>query len=125
MYTASLVEKLIENGKIRWIVEFSNGTDSFKDSLVGGNYEWLKRSVASRLAELNTEVTLGPIDTTIVPPTQTQAEIDRDQWLRDWSNLLGAQKLIAAGVIADTLPAYVTLKNKVTTNFKNAYVTLL
>ena len=129
MYTATLKNRLIEGGRIRWVVEFSNGTDTITDSFNERKYQDLQKSVARRLAELNFVDTFtidGVIDPTLppeVPPTQ--AEIDRNQWLMDWRKLETANKLVQAGVIADTLPAYVTFKNKVIADFKVGYINYL
>ena len=129
MYTATLKNRLIEGGRIRWVVEFSNGTDTITDSFNERKYQDLQKSVARRLAELNFVDTFtidGVIDPTLpVTVTQTQAEIDRNQWLMDWRKLETANKLVQAGVIADTLPAYVTFKNKVIADFKVGYINYL
>ena len=129
MYTATLKNRLIEGGKIRWVVEFSNGTDIITDSFNERKYQDLQRTVARRLAELNFVDTFtidGVIDPTLpAEVTQTQAEKDRNQWLMDWRKLETANKLVQAGVIQDTLPAYVTFKNKVIADFKVGYINYL
>lgn len=129
MYTAILKNRLIEGGKIRWVVEFTNGTDIFTESFNVNKYTELQPRVANRLAELNyvdTFIIDDVIDSTAPKVVQpTQAEIDRSAWLRDWEILKKANELIAAGVIADTLPAYVTHKTKVQTNFKVGYINYL
>lgn len=129
MYTAKLINRLIEGGKIRWVVEFSNGTDTFTDSFSERKYQDLQRTVARRLAELNFVDTFTVdtvIDSTLpVDVVLTQAEIDRNQWLMDWRKLETANKLVQAGVISGTLPAYVTFKNKVIADFKVGYINYL
>lgn len=129
MYTATLKNRLIEGGKIRWVVEFTNGADIFTESFNVNKYTELQPRVANRLAELNyvdTFIIDGVIDATVPQVVQpTQVEIDRSTWLRDWEILKKANELIAAGVIADTLPAYVTHKTKVQTNFKVGYINYL
>lgn len=129
MYTATLKNRLSESGKIRWVVEFTNGTDTFTDSFNDNKYIELQPRVARKLAELNFVDTFtidGVINSTVptvTPPTQ--ADIDRNTWLADWRKLEIANKLVQAGVIVDTLPAYVTLKNKVVTDFKTNYINFL
>lgn len=129
MYTAKLKDRIMESGAVRWVVEFSNGTDGWNESFQVTRYAQLQQRVARKLAELNFVDTFtidGVIDPTLpaeVPPTQ--AEIDRNQWLMDWRKLEVANKLVQAGVIADTLPAYVTFKNKVIADFKNSYINYL
>lgn len=129
MYTATLKNRLIENGKIRWVVEFTNGSDVFTESFNVNKYNDLQPIVARRLAELNYVDTFtidDVIDSTIqVATPPTQAELERNQWLQDWKKLEVANKLVQAGVIADTLPAYVTFKNKVAADFKVGYINFL
>lgn len=131
MYTASLTNKIPEAGKIRFVVTFTDGADSFTKEIIQDvgsiNHEEIKRQVARVLTDLNTppDIPTGAIGSPTAPPATPQAEIDRNQWLKDWNNLKGANQLIAAGIIADTLPAYTTLKNKVIADFKNSYVTYL
>lgn len=128
MYTAKLKNRLIEGGKIRWVVEFTNGTDLFTESFNVNRYVDLQARTAERLAELNyvdTFVIDGTIDPTILVVTQTQAEIDRNTWLNDWRILKVADDLVSHGVILNTLAAYVAHKAKVTANFKVGYIAFL
>lgn len=130
MYTAKLKDRVIEGGIIRWVVEFTNGANVWTESFQVTKYALLQDRVAKRLAELNfvDTYTVGTdISSVIVDPNpvKTQAEIDMDTWFRDWRNFENATKLVNLGIIADTLPAYVTLKNKVSTNFKPVYVTYM
>ena len=50
MYTATLKNRLIEGGKIRWVVEFTNGSDSWTESFNVNKYTDLQPRVAYRLA---------------------------------------------------------------------------
>lgn len=129
MYTAKLKNRVIENGIIRWVVEFSDGTDTFSDSFKQTKYSNLQIAVANKLAELNFVDTFtidANIDSTVpVQTPPTQAEIDRNVWINDWRILKVANDLIANGVIVDTLPAYVSHKQKVSNNFKVAYIPFL
>ena len=129
MYIAKLKNRVEEVGGIRWVVEFSGGPETFVEQFKVTKYSELQPRVARRLAELNFVDTFtidGVIDPTLpAEVTQTQAEIDRNQWLADWRKLEIANKLVQAGVIADTLPAYVTFKNKVIADFKVGYINYL
>lgn len=129
MYTATLKDRVIEGGKIRWVVAFSNGTDSWTESFNINKYSDLQPNVARRLAELNfvDTFTIGSvIDSTIPTSVQpTQDQTDRETWLRDYAILEKANGLINAGVITSSLPAYVAHKAKVIANFKNAYINYL
>ena len=129
MYIAKLKNRVEEVGGIRWVVEFSGGPETFVEQFKVAKYSELQPRVARRLAELNFVDTFtidGVIDPTLpAEVTQTQAEIDRNTWLSDWRKLEIANKLVQAGVIADTLPAYVTFKNKVIADFKVGYINYL
>lgn len=129
MYTATLKDRVIESGVIRWVVEFSDGTDTFTDSFKLNRYTDVQMVVARRLAELNyvdTFILGDTIDPTVQSATQpTQTEIERSAWLNDWKILQIADNLISHGVITNTLPAYVSHKAKVVTNFKVAYIPYL
>lgn len=129
MYTATLKNRLIEGGKIRWVVEFTNSTDTFSESFNVNKYSDLQPRVAGRLSELNyvdTFIIDGVIDSTLPAQVQpTQLEIDRSIWLNDWRILQIAGDLITHGVIVDTLPAYVAHKAKVSSKFKVGYINFL
>lgn len=129
MYTATLKNRVIEGGKICWVVEFTNGTDVWSESFNVNRYTELQPRVANRLAELNYVDTFtidGVIDSTVPAIIQpTQAEIDRSTWLRDFDILKKANDLITNGVIVNTAPAYVAHKNKVATNFNVEYINYL
>jgi hypothetical protein len=127
MYTAKLKDRVIETGVIRWVAEFTNGTDVWTESFQVPTYAKLQDRVAKRLAELNfvDTFTVGDdISSTVVDtnPVKTQAEIDMDIWFRDWRNLQHANELVTAGIILASQPQLVALKTKVTNNFKVAYV---
>jgi len=129
MYTATLKNRLIEGGKIRWVVEFTNGIDIFSESFNVNKYSDLQPKVAYRLSELNYVDTFtidSIIDSTLPVQVQpTQAEIDRSTWLNDWRILQIADDLVTHGVIVNTLPAYVSHKAKVASNFKASYINFL
>lgn len=131
-FIAELKGKVQEGGNMRFFVTFTDGATSLQKEIIqplgGVNVEAFKREVGKILSDLNNPTTIsdGQIDTTPEPETpKTPSEIDRDAWLQDWNNLVSANKLIDAGVIDATLPAYVALKAKVKTNFKNGYINLV
>lgn len=127
MYTAKLKERGLEQGRFRWVVEFTDGAYTWTEAFIVPKYEELQDRIGQRLSELNFVDTFT-IGADITPRTQavlSQAELDRGVWLTDWRILQIADKLVAAGVIANTLPAYVAHKNKVINNFKVAYIPYL
>ncbi len=128
MYTAKLITRDIDQGRYKWTVEFTDGATTWTEFFFNDKYEQVQRVVAVRLSALNAVDTFTDgqnIDPTVPVAVLTQAEINRNEWLNDWRRLETADRLISAGVIADTLPAYVTLKTKVTTNFLPAYINFM
>lgn len=129
MYTAKLIKRDIDQGRYKWTVDFTDGTKTWTEFFYDSKYEQVQSRVANKLKELNEVDTFTEgqdIDATIptvTPPTQ--AELDRATWIADWRKLEVANKLVAAGVISDTLPAYVTFKNKVAADFKVSYINYL
>ena len=129
MYTAKLKNRLIESGVIRWVVEFTNGTDVWSESFNVPKYALLENKISKRLEELNFADAFT-IDADIpytnsAPAEKTQAEIDANIWFKDWANFKQATELVNLGIVSASLPAYVSLKTKVTNNFKPVYVTLM
>ncbi len=90
--------------------------------------EKMKRTVKQYLDELNftTPAIVGDIDDVPaeVPPTPTQAELDKTAWDLDVAKLKKAQELLNCGVTfsAGQLTALATLRGKVATNFKSEYL---
>lgn len=124
MYTAELFDRTKEGVKNIWTVIYTNGSDSFSEKLEGGDYESLRRRVASRLVELNKPdpFSYGPIDSNIAPEVEDTATLQRKAWIQSWTYLQKANQLIQAGIITDTLPAYITLKQDVISGFKPGYL---
>lgn len=139
MYTATLqrAEVVKGEGKVNTIVEISDGTTTFTKTFTIGLREPDVLAKVAQQAKHFIEglenadaavaaVPLGVLDLASVPTTiATQAELDRNAWMVSYNRLLSAKKLVDLGVIADTLPAYVALKNKVATDFKPAYVNFI
>jgi len=139
MYTTNLqsIEVKKAEGKIDAIVEISDGTTTFKkvftialrEEDVENKIKLQVKHFIEGLQNADTvvaPVTMGAIDLTKVPSTlPTPAETQRYNWTVDYNRLVGAQKLIDLGVISNTLPEYLALKNKVITNFKKEYVNII
>lgn len=129
MYTAKLIKRDIDQGRYKWTVDFTNGEKTWTEFFFDGKYEQVRSKVALKLKELNEADTFTEgqdIDATIAAPTaKTQAELDMDVWFKDWRKFKHATELVDLGIIAGTLPAYLALKTKLSTNFKPVYVTFM
>lgn len=126
MYTAKIKSKTPENGLVLVEVEFTNGATTVTESIKPASYENLKDMVRSRLNALNSaaEIDARPIDEVIVTTTiQTQAEIDRDAWLKDYRTWVKVKtQLIDTNILIGNETAVVALQTKVKNGFKAAYL---
>lgn len=136
MYTAKIFDKSFNAGILRVQVEFTNGTDSIYESCVPQDEGGLKYWVKSRLDQLNFATTIDsklPIGSTVdvstptpVIPTQTAAEIARDEWLKDYRTWVKVKStLIDTGILTGSETKVVNLKAKVMSGFLPAYVDLI
>lgn len=129
MYTATLTDKKIVDGKIVATVSYTNGADTLVETISFIDVETFKRAVKSKVDALNTTATavnnlsLGAIDTTPTPPTLTQAQIDEQTWMNQYTKWVRIKTtLIDTGILTGNETALVNLLNQVKTGFKAAYV---
>lgn len=139
MYTATLESTVVKQaeGKIDAVVSITDGTNTFKKVFTIGlrsdDVELaIKQQVKHFIEGLENAdakvvaVSTGAIDLTAIPTTvATQAELDRLAWLVNYHRLVGAKKMIDLGIFPDTQTQYVALKNKVTADFKPAYINFI
>lgn len=136
MYTAKIINKEQVNGALKVTVEFSDGTTTVTESCIPQDFDGLKFWVKSRLATFNSGKEIDstfnindPIDVSdpvVTPPTPTQAEIARDEWLANYRKWVKVKTtLIDTGVLTGNETPVQNLKNKVTTNLKPEYLNLL
>lgn len=136
MYTAKINRKDYVDGVVRVFVDFTNGTDTYTESCIPQDENGFKYWVKSRLTAFNTAPvietnytdgsTVDVSEPVVVPPTLTQAEIDRNEWFKDYEKWVKIKStLIDTGILTGNEAPLVTLKGRVTTNFKAAYIALL
>lgn len=131
MYTATLIgdTKNIELRRRMINIEFTNGTTTFNKEFqfsIDTAVADMKKAVKQYLDELN-----------FVPPTiegdiadytapietkPTAAELARTAWDADLVKLKQVKELIDLGVLDGTETAVITLRNKVKTGLKPAYI---
>lgn len=136
MYTAKVIEKVLQGAAMRFIVEFSNGETSVQESVIPQDEEGFKFWVKSRLAVFNAGETLALTYTegSVIDVTEpekpekilTQAEIDHTQWLNDYNKWVKIKTtLIDTGILTGNETQVAALKTKVQNNFKPAYIATL
>ena len=129
MYTATLTDKKIVDGKIVATVSYTNGADTLVETISFIDVETFKRAGKSKIDALNatatavTNLSLGTIDTTPTQPTLTQAQIDEQAWMNQYAKWVRIKTtLIDTGILTGSETALVNLLNQVKTGFKASYV---
>jgi len=130
MFTAEIITKSFYQGDFKVEVKLSDGIESWSKTFLASSESDLKGQVRRELARLNElsafSKTLAsgvydPSETTQVPPTQ--AELDKQEWFRDFGRLERVKKLQEVGGMPATWTADLTaLQTKVQTNAKKAYI---
>jgi hypothetical protein len=123
MYTAKIIQKIQEPTTKAWIVdvEFSNGTDTFIESIKPQDRQGFDHWLQSRLKSLNglqeliEENNLNKVinlgDFTDKP--LTQSEIDRNIWFENYYRLERLEILASKGFLTGV--RLTALTNKITT----------
>lgn len=133
MYTATIKKKELINGTVTVTVLFSDGVNNVTESCIPQDLDGLKYWIKSRLATFNGAST---IDTTfavddvvdvkepeVAPVVETQAEIDRNQWLKDYKRWIKVKTtLVDTGIVTVAQPQVAALKTKVSTGLKAEYL---
>ena len=129
MWKAELKEKKEDNSSITFVVEFSDGTDSFEKryvQVVGSiSVNRLKQEVVNSLSDLNNlnDITLGEI--TDVPVEQTQEQADIAAFSESYRQLQGVQRAIDLGLFVGNEKQITDLRAQVKADFKPAYINRL
>ena len=136
MYTATLTSKSFNKRTRQYVlvVEFSNGVDTFTEELRFGadfTFDQIKANVKTRIDLLNAgeagieNISEGAVDISTVPDTTpTKAELDAQEWVRNFNRLEKVQQLIDLGVLTGNETAVTNLRTKVSSDFKPAYINL-
>lgn len=87
----------------------------------------IKLAIKKYKDELNLPVVplsgdVSEVTESAAPASPTRAELDRQQWERDFARLEKVKRLIDCGVLTGQEAAVVTLRNKVKADFKAAYL---
>ena len=136
MYIAEITSKTFDKATSQLVVgvTFTDGTDTQTQSLrFGADFDFnaVKRNIKQRLELLNAgganaeAIAVGTVDvSTVVDDTRTVEEIEASEWLRNFQRLEKVQQLIDLGVLTGNETPVKTLRTKVSTDFKAAYINL-
>ena len=128
MYTATVIATRKEQGSIKAVVSFSNGTDVIEREFTVNSAEDLRiqvRSENNRLDKVeSSSVANGVLDLSDpVKPTLPQAELDKVEWFRIYRRWVTIKTtLIDTGILLGTETPVVNLKAQVQSGFKPAYI---
>ena len=130
MFTYTIATKDFFNGQLKVTGKFSNGVQSFTEDFTITSKDQLDRQIKNRIKQLEEmqvlETQLASGDYTPaadVVTVQTQEEIDRQKWFRDFNRLEQLTKLNTLGALRPALVADLdTLRTTVATDFKKAYI---
>jgi hypothetical protein len=127
MYTATIKNKTIADGLISVEVEFTDGTTTVAETVKPASFDNLKSWVSNRLSaldsakEIDATHTIG--ETIVTTNTPTQAELDREAWLKDYYRWIKVKTtLIDTQILIGNEAAVVALQTKVKNGFKAGYL---
>jgi len=129
MYTAQSIDKMIENGRLSVVVEFTDGTDTFTETFYttsGNDSHWLINRTADKLADLNSlsvyasGLELGEIAARVaVEPTE------KSEWQGEVQKLQSMKEAISLGVVNETDQEFIAQQKKVKDTFSKNFMNSL
>lgn len=126
-FTATLKSKQQDGDKIRVEVEYTDGTSVFSDSFTILDEAELKRLVRRKINQLtSTKVAFQDLiineQIDVTDPAPTQAELDRQEFLSDYSKLQRINVAVNLGILTGNETFITNLINKIRTSFKPEYI---
>ncbi len=136
MWTGKTIDKKFVRGDTQIIVEYTNGVDTFQETVAVASISNLNQTLVNRINGLNsgeqaiTDLVLGTVDITptpvVTPTPPTQAQIDQQQWLKDYQLWIKVKStLVDTGIVPITQTQVAALKTKVISNLKAEYINLI
>ena len=137
MYTAEITSTIIQKAtkKVILSVDFSDGTDTHTQKFVFSLYEPIEnmyRAIKRYVVQLEDAetrigtITVGALDLSAIDEsTQTQADIDRNEWKRRDDIRDQVDRAVAKGYLTGNETKVTQLKNWLTNNFKPEYLDLV
>lgn len=129
-FIATLINKEQENDKIRVWVDYTDGASTFSDNFTITDEGDLKRQVKNKIIQLTKAksafqnlVIDGEID--ISSPDPTQAELDRQEFLANYSKLQRINVAVNLGILTGDETFITNLINTIRTSFKPEYIDVI
>lgn len=130
-WTATITGKTFSNGKLTVNLELTNGTDVVNKAIENvqslANLKISVKQLTETLTALESfadTISTGSFDST--PDTLTQAEIERNDWLKDYYKWIKIKKnLVDTGILTGSETQLTTLLSSLQTNFKPAYLNFI
>ncbi len=138
MYTAEIISNTVENGMLTVIVRYSDGKDTFDDTIQTNQKQsdtWLNDMIARRLkevhgvVEMSPKVKLGPVDVITSnlnqEPSQVKGKLSpKEEYANDlklFNKFLDAMRV---GATDEKNAEFIALKAKLKKNFDSSYLDL-
>lgn len=134
MFTAKIKSIAKFKGRITIIVEYSNGLETFEEeisSTSNADLKWLRSQVRNRVRSLSEvyafadTLSVNQVIDTTADPEPTQAEIDRDIFIKNYTRWLAVKRAIDSEILTGSEAKVIELKNKVITDFRPAYLDII
>lgn len=130
MFTAKIINKEVVKDRLVLGVEFTNGTKTVVENVTPQDEVAFKRWVQSRNEALESLVVLDKnfkvndeVDPAISEPELSQAEKDKQIWIRKVSRIDNIQRsLVDTGVFTGLEQPIVDLRDDIKATYKPAYI---
>jgi hypothetical protein len=129
MITTTVTGKLFEKGSVILQIRIDDdGVEVGTFPFSGISLEQIKSQVRAKIdqitaaKDLYTNIPDGVFDPTYVPPSQTTAEIQKEDWFNRYSKWVHIKYAIDMGILTGSEPQVVTFLNNLKTDLKPAYI---
>ena len=128
MFTHTITNKEVTGDTVTLTVEFTDGTTTLTEKVIPQDKYGLRKWVSDRLNSLNETKELKEDDSIVgteidlQPDNRTPAEKAFEAWYKRYRQLQQVQTLIDLGVLTGTETPVTNLRQKVTDDFKPAFI---
>jgi len=132
-YQAEVKEKVIEGGKLRVTLQYSDGVKSHTETMetkCAQRDDWILEEAKRRCAELDAlaafagNIKVGLVDTSLAETKKPVVDEARALYESQLRKFGAAQQAMRMGILAETHEAFTSLKTWLINNFKAEYLDL-